>query len=531
MEDRRSVEAIETARMRAADAFGHAQGVPGSISTSAKLMELGKQIRLLRVTRGEETVASRVAEVLALSSALSLNPRKTRDCDDEFTAPVDSSVASLARTPFASMEVSMEVLSYLTAEFAMSVVGRVCRTLRRVVRVTPSPVGSRKRTHFDSTEMLLSLYDHCMSIASVSVCGINCAAFAFCVFPSITHISLRIDEPWVWRFFDVACNTLAGIPSLTAIEISQGAELHVGHARLLAKLLKKCRNIESLSLAVRDIPLDAATKIGAIASKSKQLRKLKLFLVVHSEGVLRRIFEGIGRGNRLERLTVRCCGLTEDEILSLGRALSGLSTLRSLNLNNCGLKDENISRITLSLPRMLRSLHLSGNVIGSRGFRSLCAALPRCPELTALDISYNHLLPVDIASLDTDLLSCLALIKLDVSYNAVGNSGAISLARSLSNIPRGIRVDLQWNGLDDVGCLRVVEILSLSRDDSVREIELSGARIHSQTASSIRDICASATGLHINLPPPETWDRSRYAMCRRSFRSLFCCKSAGAEVP
>lgn len=81
------------------------------------------------------------------------------------------------------------------------------------------------------------------------------------------------------------------------------------------------------------------------------------------------------------------------------------------------------------LQRHLEELRLRGNWVADWAIPVLADVLPRCPNLTALDLGSNNLRPTSAAALAGRLRDCRALRTLVLANNAIGGPGALALAR------------------------------------------------------------------------------------------------------
>ena len=131
----------------------------------------------------------------------------------------------------------------------------------------------------------------------------------------------------------------------------------------------------------------------------------------------------------------------------LARALKS-STVRSLNISSCGIRDIAIFAISQSIKFLnLHELDISFNGIHWQGAQALARALRECSKLAILDVSHNHIQSNGACALAGALVHCTNLTKLNIGHNGIGSNGIKEQLNVLISCTKLEKLDLSGNEL------------------------------------------------------------------------------------
>jgi len=157
--------------------------------------------------------------------------------------------------------------------------------------------------------------------------------------------------------------------------------------------------------------------------------------------------------NHLTALHIWACDLSNaDERFVISTTLSSCTNLKTINLTNSGLNDEQLSLMVEAMRgrASLQELHLWANRIGNTGCQALATLLqdPSC-NLVTLDIHHNQIGNEGAIAIANSLANDDKLKKLDLRGNQIGNESAIAIANSLASNNKLMELDLRGIRMDD----------------------------------------------------------------------------------
>ncbi|XP_051865753.1 ribonuclease inhibitor-like isoform X4 [Pristis pectinata] len=227
---------------------------------------------------------------------------------------------------------------------------------------------------------------------------------------------------------------------------------------------------------------------------------------------------------KIQKLGLRCVGLTAAGVVDLTSALvdltSALSTnrpLTELNLGGNKLGDLGVKLVSealrnpeckihkldlwcvgltaagvvdlasaLSTNRSLTELDLGGNKLGDSGVKLVSEALrnPEC-KIQKLGLQRVGLTAAGVVDLASALRTNRSLTELDLIDNDLGDSGVKLVSEALRNPECKIhKLDLGWTGLTDSGTNNLVSVLSTNR--SLRELDLRSNSLTDRSVPALR---------------------------------------------
>jgi len=226
--------------------------------------------------------------------------------------------------------------------------------------------------------------------------------------------------------------------------------------------------------------------------------------------------------------------LRQEEITAITNAFQKTTTLESIVLDKCSLKDEGLEQLAMSinqnLAKTLRKLSLRQNSIGNRGAMALEQhLLMNCPILEELDLSENSISSRGAVAVFSALQASQKLLHLNLAQNEIwdlddgsflrnttsleilnldGNfmhdEGAeqIAVAISENNKCQLQKLYLGWNGISDDGATALAKMMEVNQSLEVlglaeNDISNTGARAI-LSALSINTSIREISGLYHN---------------------------------
>ncbi|XP_051865752.1 ribonuclease inhibitor-like isoform X3 [Pristis pectinata] len=170
---------------------------------------------------------------------------------------------------------------------------------------------------------------------------------------------------------------------------------------------------------------------------------------------------------KIQKLGLRCVGLTAAGVVDLTSALVDLTSALSTN-------------------RPLTELNLGGNKLGDLGVKLVSEALrnPEC-KIHKLDLWCVGLTAAGVVDLASALSTNRSLTELDLGGNKLGDSGVKLVSEALRNPECKIqKLGLGWTGLTDSGTNNLVSVLSTNR--SLRELDLRSNSLTDRSVPALR---------------------------------------------
>ena len=155
------------------------------------------------------------------------------------------------------------------------------------------------------------------------------------------------------------------------------------------------------------------------------------------------------------------CGIAVNGAKSLGRALSGNSSLEQLNISGTSIGDEGVAHIANALHTntTMKVLDVKNCGISYRGAESLGRALSVNSSLEQLIISGTSIGDEGVAHIANFLQTNTTMKVLDVSYCGISNKGAETLARPLAASSCLETLDLSSSSISDDGIAHIAAAL------------------------------------------------------------------------
>ncbi len=190
-----------------------------------------------------------------------------------------------------------------------------------------------------------------------------------------------------------------------------------------------------------------------------------------------RVAEWAARFPGARALAVSKRGMTPALTVSVATAAGGMQRLEALSLRCCGIGSTGAKSLAAALTAAsakgglrLVKLDVSYNLIGAEGAAALADAIPACAQLASLDISNNNIGDEGAAALANALPACARLATLNVSGGGIACVGAAgSPQRGIGVVVGGGGVLRSGSGaLYDPYCMRMLEMRRMSEDRETR---------------------------------------------------------------
>ncbi|EQC42326.1 hypothetical protein SDRG_00065 [Saprolegnia diclina VS20] len=338
--------------------------------------------------------------------------------------------------------------------------------------------------HLVPTLRNLKLYWCCAATAALHTGFIESL-----VSSNVTRLSLHYDVDDDASWTDETVNTfarwmhLAPITALKLVKLSLRTHLRVQFAtailtsQTLASLKVEGGNLPRVLFNLCSRSRDPARRF----SLPVQLETLETNVRNSSDVVA---FALALRGaNNLRRVSLFCdVGLDNRAVLALRRALMSLARLRSLELGCCSMPlipTEQMQRLVV--------LELRRNYAGDMGIIPLAQTLPQCQWLQQLSLINQECTHLTAQALAAAIPHCPSLKVLDLSFNEVGSEGLIALLPSIGSLDVLV---LQANDVDADGAYVLADDIDATAH--LTQLDLSGNPISEDGVLSLIDAIGSS---------------------------------------
>jgi len=222
-------------------------------------------------------------------------------------------------------------------------------------------------------------------------------------------------------------------PTLTELDLS-GCVLKSPAAVGIANALLRNPQLNTVVLAQNDVQSAGAIAVSKALPFSKGIRVLDLSFNGISEEAAEAIGRALARTAQLEELNLSGNDLGDLGLSCLFKTACGVgvSQIRVLKLNSCGLGDRAAQSLALFLHKCpkLERLDLSGNRISDLGGRFIAEALSQ-NVVQRLNLQNNLLSDEFARNLSSYVLSYPKLVAVNLASNHIGTQGARYIADAL----------------------------------------------------------------------------------------------------
>jgi len=245
--------------------------------------------------------------------------------------------------------------------------------------------------------------------------------------------------------------------------------------KVIIKVLKKSKVIK-LYMSSNQLSLEDTEFTNALATNDT-LRNLWLRNNNIDSIGANNLADSLKSNSTLKSILLTGNRIGHDGIASLAKALLENDTLESLSLNENPIGISGVKSMATLLSSgecSLKILYLNKINLGDEGIRILANALTENDTLECLEIANNNISHVGAQCLELALEDNNTLQKIILAHNNMGNEGAGCISSSLiSNRSLNV-VDLSHNNIDNEGAEAMAESLSISGNNTLRELKLTG---------------------------------------------------------
>eukprot|EP00045_Choanoeca_perplexa_P003684 m.32678 g.32678 ORF g.32678 m.32678 type:complete len:349 (-) comp12170_c0_seq2:121-1167(-) len=198
-------------------------------------------------------------------------------------------------------------------------------------------------------------------------------------------------------------------------------------------------------------------------------------------------------------------GATDPRFQSFLQALSANVNVRKVEMENLELDDNMVKALVDALIDRsvdLYSLEITNQNFGDDGADAIAAFLAKTSSLRSLSLARNHIGDVGVTSIANALPP--SLHELDLSWNSIGDTGVEALLQAVIQGSMIRELELDHNRITDDGAEIVYTVLTTSKSDYLRELDILDNPMTDQGLRVLQDAsqgrAAAARPVKIKLP-------------------------------
>ena len=257
-----------------------------------------------------------------------------------------------------------------------------------------------------------------------------------------------------------------------------GKKLKYDEVKLIIKVLKKSKGkvIKTLKMSNNQLTLENTEFTNALATNDTLQN---LWLRNNNIGSIgaNNLAKSLKSNRTLKSILLTGNKIGHEGVTSLAEALLENDTLESISLNEnpIGMRGvESMSTLLSSGECSLKILYLNKINLGDSGISVLANALKENDTLECLEIADNNISHVGAQSLELALEDNNTLQKVSLAQNNIGNEGARCIGSALISNKSLNVLDLSHNNIGNEGAEAMAESLSISCNNILRELKLTG---------------------------------------------------------
>ena len=246
--------------------------------------------------------------------------------------------------------------------------------------------------------------------------------------------------------------------------------------KVISKLLKKSKVMGTLKMSNNQLTLEDTEFTNALATNDTLKN---LWLRNNNIGSIgaNNLAKSLKSNRTLKSILLTGNRIGHDGIASLVEALLENDTLESISLNENPIGMSGIKSMATLLSSggcSLKILYLNKVNLGDKGASILANALKENHTLECLEIANNDISHVGAQCLELALEDNNTLQKISLAHNNICDEGAGCIFSAMINNKSLNVLDLSHNNIGNEGAKAMAESLSISGNNTLRELKLTG---------------------------------------------------------
>ena len=197
-----------------------------------------------------------------------------------------------------------------------------------------------------------------------------------------------------------------------------------------------------------------------------------------------------GHFNSLNEIHISNCTLHNEDYLSLKNIFSQCNKISTIELNSNHINSTNANNLFNELSKNhLKSFVFTDNWIGNKISSDFFDFLSIQQEIMHLDFSLNWLMDLGIANLMKSINT--NIVKLNLSCNDFHSDGMMAISNFASNFPNLSELDVSYNHLDIASANYIAKLIK--ENNSIKSINVSSNVLTDGSAAIIAEALSQNT--------------------------------------
>ncbi|RWS30785.1 protein phosphatase 1 regulatory subunit 37-like protein [Leptotrombidium deliense] len=294
-------------------------------------------------------------------------------------------------------------------------------------------------------------------------------------FRTIDLEACNLDDEGATALFDM----IEYYESATRLNISGNKNIDIRGWQACCRMLKNTSCLQHLDLRNSGLSEQIMLTFGRALRLGSHLITLHLESSGISSRSLAILIAALKLNTNLRELYLGNNKLTQNDAIQIGNLLKANSTLELLDLRGNQLQDIGLSYITEGLSQQpfapgdgLKTLILNDNQITGKGMSHLVDAMPLCHSLKGLSLSNNNIGNDGVIRLKDGLLASTTLLYLGLRSTKITCEGAVSIAEYVAENKSLQRLDLRENNIQTAGLMALA--LSIKHNTNIIRVDING---------------------------------------------------------
>ncbi|RWS11209.1 protein phosphatase 1 regulatory subunit 37-like protein, partial [Dinothrombium tinctorium] len=293
-------------------------------------------------------------------------------------------------------------------------------------------------------------------------------------FRTINLESCNLDDEGASALFDM----IEYYESATHLNISNNKNIDIRGWQACCRMLKNTSSLQHLDLRNSGLSEQVMLTFGRALRLGSHLITLHLENSGISSRALAILIAALKLNTTLKELYLGENKLNQTDAIQIGNLLKANSTLELLDLRGNQLQDIGLSYVTEGLSQQpvsagegLKTLILCDNQITAKGMPYLSEVLPLCRELKGLNLGFNNIGNDGVIRLKEGLLNCSTLLYLGLRHTKITCEGAISLAEYIAENKKVQKLDLRENNIQSAGLMALA--IAMKHNTNITRLHIS----------------------------------------------------------